>query len=168
MPWYANLKDAYGPLVPPDVDEGYSDKMTPIPMNRPVPSGEAPKVEDTVEFKKATEHVKTSVFSPNLPHLPVREMDSCQDYRVHLRNCPACQDYMRQLLNKSPTLKESFLNIEKGSEDPASFFEKGSEDTASFFKKGSEDPLIDIIAIVGIGILLIFVLDSFMRLSLKR
>ncbi len=129
MVWYASLKDAYGPLVDSPTDSPnigkYSDNITPI--------------ENTIEFEKATDHIKTRVFSPNLP---VRQMDSCQDYRVHLRNCPSCRDYMQKLTK--PDLKETFTNI---------------------LNINSKDPMIDIIVIISIGILIIFVLDSFMRLG---
>lgn len=164
---YASLNEAYAPLVPDR--EGFSTSLEPLPkvkapMERPagtqalIPASstlglpDSPAVENTIEYEKANEHIKNSVFSPNLPHIPVtyKQMDSCQDFRVHLRNCPACMQYMKDLIasenqGQGPKITETFLNM--------------------FQTQNTNDPLIDIVVIIGMGVLIIFILDSFVRLG---
>ena len=134
-------------VVAPNIEK-YSDNI--LPLDRPTSNisntshnnitntSPARKIEDTIEFKTANEHVKTSTFTPNLP---IRQMDNCQDDRVHLRNCPSCRDYMKQLI-ETTDVKETFGN---------------------FFDINKTDSMVDLIALISIGILIIFVLDSFMR-----
>jgi len=173
MPWGAKLDDAFGPLVPGEREVTHMPKVQ-SPMDRPKPSlqgqeqlviadstmghPEAPSIENTIEFAKANEHVKNSVFSPNLPRIPVtyktppfHQMETCEDFRVHLRNCPGCLAYMQQLMKDSDPQRQQTSGL--------------AENFLNMFDNKNNDPLVDIIAIIGIGVLIIFVLDSFVRLG---
>ena len=188
MPWYSTLDDAYNtpligiqpnqslkPLQSPQTVSPLSQdittqaptqypvqpgtySMTPSPLtegNRPMPylKGQnivkaAPKMENSIEYQVVNEYLQKE-RSPVAQ--PIRHMSNCDDYRVHLRNCPGCRDYMRQLLGPQTTpvppsvpsltssIKENFANI-------------------------GNNQMIDLIALVAVGLFIIFVLDCFSRL----
>ena len=184
MPWYSTLDDAYNtPLIgiqpnqslkslqgAPTVSQDSTTQvptqypvqpgtysLTPSPLtegNRPTPylKGQnivkaAPRMENSIEYQVVNEYLQKE-RSPVAQ--PIRHMSNCDDFRVHLRNCPGCRDYMRQLL---------------GSEDPQTMpVPSLTSSIKENFANIGNNQMIDLIALVAVGLFIIFVLDCFSRL----
>lgn len=139
MPWYANIEEAYGPIA------GSENTNVPPPVEPP-----APQMENSVEVKAVHSHEVKSPFTQgqgvirqvNSETPLLRSATDCEKFRLHVRNCPSCQEYFRnEFAVKKSSLIENFGNI-----------------------MNYDYNNLDIFALIGIGVFIIFVLDSLMRL----
>lgn len=160
MPWYSNLDEAFelpvaGAGGSGAFDQkGYKTQVEPIspPLARqPLtaykqgPILGAPRLDQSLEAEMVAKRTQDSPLTSEGSAPFIRQMNTCEDFQVHLRNCPNCRAYMTALLAKDekvePT-KEGFANLFQGG-----------------------DNSLDLIVLVAIGIFLIFALDSLARLS---
>lgn len=150
------------PLNAPSKIDGFNSSSVPLATGanaRPMPVEStntpillAPRIEDSVEYQTMQSHLKTSISRP--PQLSggtpaIRNMQTCEDFQVHLRNCPECREYMKKLLSMDAKdakdvkdAKEDFANIDAG----------------------VNNQLIDVAILVGIGFFIILVLDCLARM----
>ncbi len=165
---FASLEEVYGSDFLKGTKTKNLQKEVETYSDEPVPLLGTPKIKNSVEFKMAQDHVRDNPFAkavgvdnPIVGTGSIREMRGCESLRMHLDHCPDCQQYIMERFSANSnrnTHRRGLPTFEKTEQGGGQIFEEG-------FHNQLPDSYVDIIALIGIGILIIFVLDSFVKLG---